>query len=137
MSAIEGGRPPLGLKQPATCEVPETQLQGMPYGRGEARRSAAADKFRGDIVEQKQDLMASSKLEVIHMRGYCVPIKRAILDASHLAGPFRDRTGFRVLLDHGYRLRKVCELRLGTKSGVLTTATEEERAALSADLYRY
>jgi hypothetical protein len=81
---------------------------------------------------QKDGVAEKSNLECIHLRGHCVPLKRYILDAKHLAGTFAHRGPFSVFLDHGSRLRK---LNFAHKSFESVFASEAERMSLSTDLY--
>lgn len=73
--------------------------------------------------------MEKSNLKSIHLRGHCVPLKRCIGDAKHLADPFAEIS---ILLDHGSRLRKY---NFKQKSYELTGVSDEERSQLSTDLY--
>ncbi|KAF5120962.1 hypothetical protein E5D57_013298 [Metarhizium anisopliae] len=83
-------------------------------------------KFVKDIT------LENSSLEYLHLRGHCVPLKRSILDAKHLAAPFVKNGRLRVLLDHGSRLRK---LSFSQKSYEFSTVSDEEQLQLSTDLY--
>ncbi|KID59597.1 F-box domain, cyclin-like protein, partial [Metarhizium hybridum] len=78
---------------------------------------------------EKGGFMEKSNLKSIHLRGHCVPLKRCIGDAKHLADPFAEIS---ILLDHGSRLRKY---NFKQKSYELTGVSDEERSQLSTDLY--
>ena len=73
-----------------------------------------------------------SRLDYLHLRGYCVPLRRFVLDLKHLSAPFRHRSGLAAFLDHGSRLRKVS---FATKSPTFLEVSDKERLLLSADLY--
>lgn len=84
-----------------------------------------------DKLKQKGLSFQASCLEYLHLRGCSRPLKRSILDAKHLAAVFTDKRHFKVLLDHGKRLKK---LEFRQHSYASMEASQMERVSLSTDL---
>ncbi|KAL7940391.1 hypothetical protein V8C42DRAFT_356291 [Trichoderma barbatum] len=92
-------------------------------------RDANFSKYKRENYTNS-DVLQGSNLKLLHIRGCCVPMRRTLVDAKHIAKPFRQSGYFRVLLDHGSRLRKIV---FGIKAQTFTSPNQLERYRLYTD----